>query len=110
MIAAISSRAGSAGLSLLGAANAAVESLGRNLASELAPNRLNVISPGIVDTDCPAHPDPGQRAAMLEEAASKLPAGSVATAGDIAAIAIPLMTSRSITRAVIDVDGRMLLH
>ena len=51
MIAAISSRIGSFGISLLGAANAAIESLGRNLASELAPIRVNVISPGIVDTD-----------------------------------------------------------
>ena len=38
MIAAISSSIGSTGLSLLGATNAAIESLARNLASELAPS------------------------------------------------------------------------
>ena len=110
MIAAISSRIGSSGMSLLGAANAAVESLGRNLASELAPIRVNVISPGIVDTDYWAYLDPGQRGAMLREAAGKLPTGRVGTADDIATIAIALMTSRNITGAVVDVDGGMLLH
>ncbi len=110
MIAAISSRIGSAGLSLLGTANAAVESLGRNLASELAPIRVNVISPGIVDTDYWAHLEPEQREAMLRDAASKLPTGCVATAGDIATIATALMMSRNVTGAVIDVDGGMLLH
>jgi NAD(P)-dependent dehydrogenase (short-subunit alcohol dehydrogenase family) len=110
MIAAISSRIGSSGMSLLGAANAAVESLGRNLASELAPIRVNVISPGIVDTDYWAHLDPGQRGAMLREAAGKLPTGRVGTADDIATIVIALMTSRNITGAVVDVDGGMLLH
>lgn len=110
MIAAISSRIGASGMSLLGAANAAVESLGRNLASELAPIRVNVISPGIVDTEYWAYLDPGQRHAMLQDAADKLPTGRVATAEDIATIAIALMTSRNITGAVIDVDGGMLLH
>lgn len=110
MIAAISSRIGSPGMSLLGAANAAVESLGRNLASELAPIRVNVISPGIVDTDYWAHLDPGQRRAMLRDAASKLPTGRVATADDIATIATALMSSRNITGAIVDVDGGMLLH
>ncbi len=110
MIAAISSRIGSPGMSLLGAGNAAVESLGRNLASELAPIRVNVISPGIVDTDYWAHLEPEQREAMLRDAASKLPTGRVATADDIATIATALMTSRNITGAVVDVDGGMLLH
>jgi NAD(P)-dependent dehydrogenase (short-subunit alcohol dehydrogenase family) len=110
MIAAISSRIGSSGMSLLGAANAAVESLGRNLASELAPIRVNVISPGIVDTDYWAHLEPEVREAMLRDAADKLPTGRVATADDIATIATALMTSRNITGAVVDVDGGMLLH
>lgn len=97
-------------MSLLGAANAAVESLARNLASELAPIRVNVISPGIVDTDYWAHLAGDQREAMLRDAARELPTGRVATAEDIATIATALMTSRSITGAVIDVDGGMLLH
>ena len=110
MIAAISSRIGSSGLSLLGATNAAIESLGRTLASELAPIRVNVISPGIVDTDYWAHLAPDQRNAMLRDTASKLPTGRVASADDIATIATALMTSRNITGAVIDIDGGMLLH
>jgi NAD(P)-dependent dehydrogenase (short-subunit alcohol dehydrogenase family) len=110
LIAAISSRIGSSGMSLLGATNAAVESLARNLASELAPIRVNVISPGIVDTNYWAHLEPEQRQALLRDAANKLPAGSVATADDIATVATALMTSRHITGTVIDVDGGMSLH
>ncbi len=110
MIAAISSRIGSSGMSLLGATNAAVESLGRNLASELAPIRVNVISPGIVDTAYWAHLDPERRESMLRDAAATLPTGRVATADDIAVIATALMTSRNVTGAVVDVDGGMLLH
>jgi NAD(P)-dependent dehydrogenase (short-subunit alcohol dehydrogenase family) len=110
MIAAISSRIGSSGMSLLGATNAAVESLGRNLASELAPIRVNVISPGIVDTNYWAHLEPEQREALFQDAADKLPTGRVATADDIATVATALMTSRHITGTVINVEGGMLLH
>jgi hypothetical protein len=46
----------------------------------------------------------------LRDAANKLPAGSVATADDIATVATALMTSRHITGTVIDVDGGLSLH
>jgi NAD(P)-dependent dehydrogenase (short-subunit alcohol dehydrogenase family) len=60
----ILSRRSSAGLASLASINAAVEALGRALAVELAPIRVNVISPGITDTPAdagmperPAHGD-----------------------------------------------------
>ena len=46
----ILSRRPTYGLAGLAAINAAVEALGRALALELAPVRVNVISPGLVDT------------------------------------------------------------
>jgi len=45
---------------IVGAANGALESLARSLALELAPVRVNAVSPGIIDTPI--------RAAMPEEA------------------------------------------
>src|SRR5215472_7096278 len=46
----ILSRRPSPGLASLAAINAAVEALGRALALELAPIRVNVVSPGLTDT------------------------------------------------------------
>ena len=37
---------------IVGAANGALESLARSLALELAPVRVNAVSPGIIDTPC----------------------------------------------------------
>jgi NAD(P)-dependent dehydrogenase (short-subunit alcohol dehydrogenase family) len=50
LISGILSRRPSAGLTGLAAINAAVEALGRALAVELAPIRVNVVSPGLTDT------------------------------------------------------------
>jgi NAD(P)-dependent dehydrogenase (short-subunit alcohol dehydrogenase family) len=47
----ISSRKPRARTAALCAINAAVETLGRALAVELAPVRVNVVAPGIIDTD-----------------------------------------------------------
>lgn len=110
MVAAVSSRLGSPHMALLGATNAAVEALGRGLAAELAPIRVNVISPGIVNTDYWAHLPNGERIAMLESAAKGLPVGRVGTPDDIAFIALGVMRSNSITGSVIDIDSGMLLH
>src|SRR5215475_6555812 len=49
---------------IVGAVNGALESLGRSLALELAPVRVNVVSPGIIDTPI--------RAAMPEAARKEM--------------------------------------
>src|SRR5262249_57748521 len=50
---------------IVGAINGALESLGRSLALELAPVRVNVVSPGIIDTPI--------RAAIPEAARNHIP-------------------------------------
>src|SRR5205085_752350 len=70
----------------LGASKAALETLVRYLAVELAPLgiRANVVSAGVVDTDALLHfPN---RDELLREAASRTPAGRAVTPEDVAEV------------------------
>jgi enoyl-[acyl-carrier protein] reductase III len=68
---------------VVGASKAALESLVRYLAVELAPDtRVNAISAGVVDTRALTHfPD---REGMLADAAARTPAGRLVTPEDVA--------------------------
>ena len=50
LLSAITARAAMAGTAGIGALNAAIEALVKPLAVELAPRRVNAVSPGVVDT------------------------------------------------------------
>jgi NAD(P)-dependent dehydrogenase (short-subunit alcohol dehydrogenase family) len=52
---------------IVGAANGAIESLARSLALELAPVRVNAVSPGIIDTPIRAAMPEAARLDMLED-------------------------------------------
>ncbi len=96
--------------SLLGAINAAVETLAKGLATELAPVRVNVISPGLTRGTAAYLSMPEEaREGMFTAAAAKLPAGRVGTPEDIAAATRFVMTCGWVTGSVIDVDGGALL-
>ena len=87
------------------AVNGAVEALVRTLAVELAPVRVNALSPGIVATptwDAMAAPD---RDAMFDRLAGALPVGRVGTAEDLAAAIWLLLTNGFMTGTVLPVDG-----
>ena len=60
--------------------NSAVEGLGRALAVELSPIRVNVVSPGLVDTPRFNSLPGKQRSEMFESAARTLPAKRIAQA------------------------------
>lgn len=95
----------SAGATLQGAINAALEGLMRGLALELAPVRVNAISPGLIDTplwdDIPA----AQRRKMWHQAAENLPVGRVGRPGDVANAAHYLMVTGFATGTVVRIDG-----
>lgn len=97
------------GVPALSAINAAVEALGRALAVELAPIRVNVISPGIVDTDLWAGIAKDARAATLKKMTAGNPIPRPGTADEIATVVLTMLASAFMTGAVIDVDGGDLL-
>lgn len=91
----------------VGASKAAIESLVRYLAVELAPRsvRVNAVSPGIVDTDALRHfPD---REGLLVVGAERTPAGRLATPEDVAGVVSFLCSpaAEMIRGQVIVVDG-----
>ncbi len=97
------------GAAALTAINSAVEGLGRALALELAPVRVNTICPGLVDTEMWERLPGSQRAEMMEQARKRLPARHVATARDIAELTLSVMTNRYITGTTVDIDGGALV-
>jgi len=73
---------------VVGASKAAIESLTRYLAVELAPRNIvvNAVSPGIVATDALQHFNTMQEEDLLEEIAEQTPAGRIVTPADVAQI------------------------
>jgi NAD(P)-dependent dehydrogenase (short-subunit alcohol dehydrogenase family) len=94
-----------AGHAVLGGLNAAVEAAGRQLAKELAPIRVNVLSPGLVRSDAYAGMPDQQREALYLKRAGELPVGRIGDPADIAVAAIHLMRNGYVTGAVQDIDG-----
>lgn len=92
------------------AMNAALEAVAKLLAKELAPLRVNVVSPGMTETEAYEGMDPAARRAMLESAAARLPAGRVAQPQDVAAGYLFAIDTPSVTGAVIDIDGGALIN
>ncbi|KAB0569023.1 dehydrogenase [Pseudomonas palleroniana] len=89
--------------------NAATEALGKQLAKELAPRRVNVVSPGVIDTPAYAGLAEEQRLAMFAKAGEGLPVGRVGQAEEVAAGYVLAMENGFMTGAVIDIDGGGLL-
>lgn len=90
--------------------NAALEAAARLLARELAPIRVNVVSPGLTDTEAYAAMAPEAREAMLGRAAASLPAGRYGRAEDLAAGYLLAIDNPFMTGATIDIDGGALIN
>ncbi|PLZ02597.1 short chain dehydrogenase [Burkholderia sp. WAC0059] len=92
---------------LQGAINAALESLGRGLALELAPSkvRVNTVSPGMIATPLWDGLDDTARQAMYDNAASTLPARVTGQPRDIANAVLFLATTPYATGSTVLVDG-----
>jgi NAD(P)-dependent dehydrogenase (short-subunit alcohol dehydrogenase family) len=95
---------------VLASVNAAVEAMGRALAKDLAPVRVNVISPGMTaGTGAYLKMPETAREGMFTAIAERLPVGRVGRPKDIADAALMLMTNGFITGIVLDVDGGGLI-
>ena len=89
----------------VGITNGAVDFLTRWLAVELAPIRVNAISPGVIDTGAwDAMGDDGKRD-YFEHIAAHNPAGRIGTPDDIAAAVLFAMTNTFMTGMTLKIDG-----
>ncbi|MFD1774615.1 SDR family oxidoreductase [Paenibacillus rhizophilus] len=93
------------GSSVLGAVNAAVSNLGQTLALELAPIRVNIVSPGIIDTPSRSKMPEGARNDYYASVADKLPVKRVGKAEDVAQSVLYLIQNGFVTGSVLHVDG-----
>ena len=88
----------------------AIESLTRTLAVELAPLRVNAVSPGVVRTALwDTIMSEADREGLFAQFAEKLPVGRVGEASDIAQTYLYLMQQGFSTGQVIIVDGGYVL-
>ncbi|HWW04318.1 SDR family oxidoreductase [Collimonas sp.] len=83
----------------------AMEGFMRALAVELAPIRVNIVSPGFVRTPLWSNVPESEREAMYRQAGAGLPVGRVGEADDIAQTYIHLMNNAYATGQVIVIDG-----
>ena len=97
------------GMVLIGAINAALETLSQGLAQEMAPIRFNVLSPGIIDTPTRAAMPAEARATLLENVAKALPVKRVGEAEDCADQALLMMKNTFMTGSVVYIDGGGML-
>lgn len=93
------------GTAVVTAVNAAIEGLTRSLAVELAPRRVNAVSPGVVDTPGWGFMSEEDRTQMLGQLAQSLPVGRVGRPGDIAETVLELAANGFSTGEVRTVDG-----
>ncbi len=93
------------GGSATAAVNGAIEALVRTLAVELAPVRVNAVSPGIIDTPTWDPMAADDRKAMFDRLAGALPAGRIGAAEELGEAIWLLLTNGYMTGTVLPVDG-----
>ena len=96
------------GMSSLSCVGSSVEALTRALAAEIAPRRVNVVAPGIINTGMFDHFGDNKPAAFEQMAKSSL-LKRVGESDEVASAIILTLTNDYITGITIDVDGGQLL-
>ncbi|MCF8888634.1 SDR family oxidoreductase [Priestia megaterium] len=97
------------GSSMLGAVNAAVSNLAQTLALELAPIRVNIISPGIIDTPSRNKMPEEIRNHFYATMGNKLPVKRIGRAEDVAQSVLYLLQNSFVTGTVLHVEGGHIL-
>ena len=93
------------GLVLISALTTALPALIKNLALELAPVRVNLIAAGFVDTPLSAQLLGEELENRRNQLRATLPIRRVVSAGDVAALAVHIMSNTALTGATYDIDG-----
>jgi NAD(P)-dependent dehydrogenase (short-subunit alcohol dehydrogenase family) len=108
-LSAASARSAAPGTAGLAAANGAIEAMVPPLAAELAPVRVNAVSPGVIDTAWWAGIPADQRAALFEGYAAGTPVGRIGRPEDVADAVLYLAGNGFVTGTVLDVSGGLTL-
>jgi len=98
------------GGAVVAAISSAIEGLGRALAVELAPIRVNTVSPGIIDTPLYSGMEPSKREAMFHGIAASIPAKRVGRPEEIAQTVLYLLENGFTTGSTLYVDGGATLR
>ena len=98
------SNPGSSAISTVGNA---VEGFARAIAPEIAPRRINVVCPGIIDT--PMFPQGDNRETLLQRATSRMLIPRAGTSDEVASAILFLLQNDYMTGSTIDVEGGALL-
>jgi NAD(P)-dependent dehydrogenase (short-subunit alcohol dehydrogenase family) len=91
------------------ATNGAVDTVIRSLALELAPVRVNAISPGVIDTGAWDALGPEAKAGYFRDASARNPARRIGTADDVAEAVLFALSSTFLTGVTLPVDGGQTL-
>lgn len=96
---------------VIGAYATGLHGLTRGLALDLKPIRVNLVSPGAVDTELWANSgfSAEQKKGMMEGIASKLPTGKVPGPEEIAEAYVYLLRDHNITGTMVSTNGGSLL-
>ncbi len=109
LVTAASARSAIPGTALLAAVNGSLEAAVPVLARELAPRRVNAVSPGVIETAWWDAVPADQRDAALRSFAERAPAGRNGTAEDVAHAIAALVENTFTTGVVIPCDGGLRL-
>ena len=89
----------------LGAVNGALEGMVKTLAVELAPSRVNAVSPGLTDTEAWARIPDDIRENMYAQSAADTPVGRIGQPEDVANAVMACIQNGFLTGLVLPCDG-----
>lgn len=98
-----------AGMCITAAANVGIAGLGRSLALELAPIRVNVVVGGMIDTPLWSALPEDARRAMFKEMAQATPMGRIGQPEDVTASVLHALQNDFLDGAVLHIDGGITL-
>ena len=108
-VTAVSARIARPGTSGLGAINGALEAMIGTLARELAPTRVNAVSPGVIDTAWWSRLPAEAKAEVFDEQARTLPVGRVGRPEDVGHAVLFMVENGFVTGTIIECDGGLHL-
>ena len=93
------------GTAMLTAALASVEAITPALALELAPIRVNTVTPGLIDTPLLHNTYGAERDTIVQNRAAMLPGKRIGSAAEVAQVMLMLITNAYMTGEVLHIDG-----